>query len=213
MTKRMDKLLSLVPQCNVLADVGCDHGYIGIQALATGKAGRVIFADISAPSLNKARANLPQELTDRARFVCQDGLGELCCDVAVIAGMGGMEIVSILKNAKIPPHILVLQPNRNARYVREYIGSHYETIFDGKIHDGKFYDMIVAEQCRRPTPLTEMELEFGKTNLTSPTEDFVLFLSTEQAKLSKILQGCSDANVQAKLALTKRAIAMIGGQR
>lgn len=213
MTKRMDKLLSLIPPCNVLADVGCDHGYIGIEALQSGKARRVLFVDVSLPSLNKARANLPPEWTDKAQFVCQNGLGALVCDAAVIAGMGGLEIISILSSAKNPPHALVLQPNRNARDVREYLNKGYQTLFDGKLLDGgKFYDMIVAELSEDPTPLTEAELEFGKTNITDPNEDFRLFLSKERSTLTKILQGCNDAQVQHKLALVDSAIASIGGK-
>ena len=33
LTKRLQKLVSVLPQCEVLADVGCDHGYVGIEAL------------------------------------------------------------------------------------------------------------------------------------------------------------------------------------
>lgn len=212
MSKRLDKLLSLIPDCNVLADVGCDHGYVGIQALADGKARQAVFVDVSRPSLDKAAANCPDELTDRASFVCQDGLGKLFCDVAVIAGMGGLEIISILTRAENPPHILILQPNRSACDVRKYLNARYEIVYDGKIFDGKFYDMILAEQNSRPVPLTEMELQFGKTNLSRPTEDFRLFLARERAKLSKILQRCNDAKVQARLDLTNRAIAAIGGK-
>ena len=90
LTKRLSTIVSVLPKCNVLADVGCDHGYVGLEALNRGVAQRVVFVDVSAPSLEKARQNCPQSLTPRAEFVCRDGLGDLDADCAVIAGMGGL---------------------------------------------------------------------------------------------------------------------------
>ena len=103
LTKRLQQLVSALPHCNTLADVGCDHGYVGVEALARGIAKRVIFVDVSAPSLQKARQNCPTELLPCADFVCCDGLGSIVADTAIIAGMGGLETISILTNAKHLP--------------------------------------------------------------------------------------------------------------
>lgn len=214
MSKRLDKLLALVGKCEVLADVGCDHGYVGIEALRTGKARRVLFVDVSGLSLDKARANCPQEFADRARFVCRDGLGDLKADCAVIAGMGGLEIISILDRAQFPPPYLVLQPNRNPREVRDRLCEGYDITYDGMTSDGKiFYNMIVAERSDKPSDLSLLEREFGKTNLYCPTEDFRLYLNKERAKLTKILSGCSDPKVSDRLALVERALSAVGGQQ
>ena len=198
LTKRLSKIVSVVPQCEVLADVGCDHGYVGIEALVRGIAKRVIFVDVSAPSLNKARQNCPDEYFSRAEFVCCDGLGDVVADCAIIAGMGGLETISILQNAKHLPDKLVLQPMRNQRDLRAYLTRNYEVVTDNKIHDYKFYDLIVAQKCDNPSNLTEMELEFGKTNLTSPTQDFLDYLQAEIAKLHGIPIFCDDDGMQAK---------------
>ena len=53
-SKRIDKIVSKIPQCDILADIGCDHGYIGVSALKQGVAKKCLFSDISAPSLNKS---------------------------------------------------------------------------------------------------------------------------------------------------------------
>ena len=195
---RLNKLVALIPACELLADVGCDHGYIGIEALRLGKAKHVAFTDISRPSLNKARSNCPQQFKDVASFHCQDGLGEIEADCVIIAGMGGLEIISILKQAKHLPCKLVLQPMRNQRDVRIYLTDNYEIVTDVKFFDGKFYDAIVAQKCDNPTELTESELEFGKTNIQQPSQDFVNFLHLELNKLNKILECTSDAEVRAR---------------
>ena len=206
---RLNKLVSLIPHCDTLADVGCDHGYVGIEALRQGKASRVAFADISQPSLNKAMRNCPDEFSGVVSFLCQDGLGALKTDCAVIAGMGGLEIISILQTAKYLPDKLVLQPMRNQRDVRAFITQKYEIVTDEKFFDGKYYDVIVAVQSDTPTTLTKLELEFGKTNLVRPTEDFVSFLQLELKKLNTILAGTNDVEVTTRRDLVAQTLKFV----
>ena len=59
---------ALVPPCRVTADVGTDHGYLGIHLLRSGVCGRVIAADLREKPLASARANA-------AAF----GIRALCC--------------------------------------------------------------------------------------------------------------------------------------
>lgn len=209
---RLTKIVSVIPTCDTLADVGCDHGYIGIATLQLKRAQNVCFVDVSQPSLDKARLNCPSGMKHCATFVCQDGLQQLQADCAVIAGMGGLEIISILQNTQHLPQYLVLQPMRNQRDVRSYIASNYQIVSDEKFFDGKYYDLIVAKLGKCTTELTQLELEFGKSNLTHPTQDFVNFLQLEHAKLSQILQGCNDQEVQAKLLLVNQAIQYISNK-
>ncbi|MBQ2804539.1 MAG: tRNA (adenine(22)-N(1))-methyltransferase TrmK, partial [Clostridia bacterium] len=65
LTKRLEKIVQAIPQCTSLADVGCDHGYIGLSALTLGKADNVVFVDISQPSLHKAKQNCPQNFESK----------------------------------------------------------------------------------------------------------------------------------------------------
>ena len=206
LTKRLNKLVSVLPSCDVLADVGCDHGYVGIEALTRGIAKKVIFVDVSAPSLDKARQNCPDEYLSFAKFVCRDGLGDIEADCAIIAGMGGLETLSILDGAKNLPDKLVLQPMRNQRDVRQYLSQRYEIITDEKFHDYKFYDVIVAKKSANPTQLAELELEFGKTNLEKPTQDFVDYLKTELTKLRNIPIFCENTSMQAQAKLLENLL-------
>ena len=206
---RLSKLVSLIPSCDLLADVGCDHGYVGIQALRLGKAKRVAFADISRPSLNKAKSNCPQEYDSVVSFHCQDGLGAINADCAIIAGMGGLEIISILQSAMYLPGKLVLQPMRNQRDVRVYLTADYEIDTDIKFFDGKYYDVIVCKKSDKPTQLTTLELEFGKSNLIEPSKDFVNFLQLELKKLNKILEGTNDAEVVARRDRIKQTLDLV----
>lgn len=192
-TKRLEKILSVVPQCQVLADIGCDHGYIGLGALQSGLAENVVFVDISAPSLQKARNHCPGELLHRADFICQNGIGKVRADCAVIAGMGGIEIISVLDNAECLPERLVLQPMRNQREVRQRILQDYEILTDEMFFDGKFYDLISARRSNGGLKLTARELLFGKDNVKNPSKDFVAYLKKLQTEYQQIKRQCHDA--------------------
>ena len=210
LTKRLNYLVQAIPHCNALADVGCDHGYVGIEALARDIAQQVVFADISSACLQKARTNCPTALHARASFVCQDGLGNISCDTAAICGMGGLEILSILDNAKQLPSAIVLQPMRNIVDVRNYVAEHYTITLDTTVYDGKFYSVIVGENVGTSTrKLTELESEFGLTNMNNPTEDFVQYLLNEQTKLTSILSGCKACEVSSRLDKVNKALEQI----
>ncbi|MBQ9715241.1 MAG: SAM-dependent methyltransferase [Clostridia bacterium] len=191
-SKRIDKIVSKIPQCNLLADIGCDHGYIGVSALRQGIAKKCLFSDISAPSLNKAKL-LCQKLglDDRAEFFVGDGTQKIdYADCVVIAGMGGRETIDILKNCKFAPDYFVLQPMKNLYEVREYVAQHYHIIYDKITFDKKFYNLLVLGKGQ--DTLTEMQKHFGKTNLEQKHDDFVSFVRCEIAKTKKLLNKKPD---------------------
>lgn len=212
LTVRLEKILSALPQCDTLADVGCDHGYVGIEALKRGIVRRVVFCDISEQSLQKARENCPEALKTHAEFVCRDGLGNIKCDCAVIAGMGGLEIVSVLSNAEHLPKTLILQPMRNQQSVRTWLESRCKIISDEKFFDGKYYDLIVAQLDAHGDKLTADEVKFGKTNIKRPTKDFATFLQKEREKYAKIRQACKSMDVEQKYEDICRISEQIGSE-
>ena len=55
--KRLLLCADLVPFCNTVADVGTDHGYLGIHLLREGRCRHVIAADLREKPLASARAN------------------------------------------------------------------------------------------------------------------------------------------------------------
>lgn len=186
-SKRIDAIVAAVPRCRVAADIGCDHGYIGAALLRRGKAEKVVFADISAPSLEKARRLCEKEgLTDRAEFfVCDGTAGIRRADCVVIAGMGGKESIHILEECAFEPSFVVLQPMKNLPDVRKYVAGRYRIISDRIIKDGKFYNIIALE--KGSDTLTEDEILFGRSNLKEPDDDFRQYIAAETAKTKKLL--------------------------
>lgn len=187
MTERLKIIFENIPTCEVFADVGCDHGYIAKAMLKTGKAQKVIASDISAKCLKKAENVLSKEIIDkRAVCVVSNGFEKIeSCDVALIAGMGGEEICTILQTAKTLPLSLILQPMKNCDKVRlcaVKVGYRIEKDFVFK-SAGKFYDLMVL--VKGQDYLTSEEVEFGRTNLIEPNGDFTERIKNEIEKLKE----------------------------
>ena len=150
---RLEKALELLGSTDVLADIGCDHGYFSLAALRKGCCERIIAADISAPSLAKAEKHAVESgLGSRISFRCGDGLSVLSpgeATAAVLLGMGGELIVSILDAANGTAQgfeRIVMQPMRGEAELRGYLiksGFHIEdeaVVFDA----GRYYQLIAA---------------------------------------------------------------------
>ena len=165
MTDRLNKIFSLLPSCEVFADIGCDHGYIAKAMLKSGKCQKVIIADISSKCLEKAQNLLKDEINlGSCESVVSNGFDKVnCCDLALIAGMGGQEIVDIIKRANAQnklPDKLILQPMKNCDIVRSVaVENGYKIVFDKVFKSGKkFYNIISLE--KGEDYLTSEEIEF-----------------------------------------------------
>ena len=120
MTDRLNKIFNAIPKTKTFADVGCDHGYIAKEMLDSGKCEVAIISDVSAKCLKKAETLLNDYvLENKAIPIVSDGFKQLPkVDTALIAGMGGREIISIIEGAKSLPETLILQPMKNCQEVR-----------------------------------------------------------------------------------------------
>ena len=85
-----------------VADIGCDHGYLGIYLLKNGIAQSVIASDIREGPLQSAVRNSEKfGVRDKMQFYLSDGVKNIPrdFDTLVCAGMGGDTMVSILSAA------------------------------------------------------------------------------------------------------------------
>ncbi len=184
MTKRQRTVCSHIPRVKTFADVGCDHGYMAKFALDNGLCDFAYLTDVSRGSLSKAEQLLKRQIAEgRAQAFCCDGMNALpqIPDCALIAGMGGEEIVKILSE-RLLPRYLVLQPMKNAEKVREFLLSNgHKITADYTFEDGKFYDMIVSE--RGEDCYTLLQIRFGRDNLSHPSQAFVKRLNKEGGEL------------------------------
>lgn len=204
MTNRLKTILREIPSCEIFADIGCDHGYIAKAMLELGKAKKVIIADISEKCLKKAEELLVEEIkSGRAKSVVSNGFEKIeHCSVALIAGMGGEEIIQIIKKENSLPEILVLQPMKNCDKVRRCVvnkGYRIEKDFVFKASN-KFYELIVLVKGK--DFLTEEEMEFGRSNLLQKNPDFIEMINSRIEKYREYAEQIPDG--QKKNELNKR---------
>ncbi len=179
--KRIDTLCGLLVPSRSFADVGCDHGYCSEYVLKNGLCDRVIFADISKGSLQKAERLLaPYVKAGKATPVLGGGFYGVPKDTeqVLIAGMGGSEIIGILQDKKYGfiPEKFVFQPMHDAEKLRAYLlqnGGYIER--DYTFCDRKYYDVIVGRRAKsgEAQTYTENELAFGKENLRRMPQAFI----------------------------------------
>ena len=134
-----------------MADIGCDHGYVAISALRSGRAKRAIAADVAKGPLDIARRNCEAEqVSDRVSTVLSDGFINIpdSTDIncAVIAGMGGLLMERILREGRLKrfPQLrqLVLSPQSDLDAVRRLlidelsytISTEYMVLDEGKYY-------------------------------------------------------------------------------
>ena len=120
---RLAELLQWVPQDSCLIDIGCDHGWLPIYALSTGRITQAIAVDRAQAPLDLAQQHA-QGLSSIS-FVLSDGLDAVDVpenSVVNIAGMGGLQMRSILERAPLHKiERLLLQPNRDGHILRSWL--------------------------------------------------------------------------------------------
>ena len=130
---------------DVVADVGCDHGYLGIHLLTKGVAKRIIASDINEGPLRSAQRNARKfGVENKMSFLLCPGVRDIPrdFDVMVCAGMGADTMVSILEDApwlKDAHYRLVLQCQSKTPLLRRYLSENgWYITTESVLKDGRF---------------------------------------------------------------------------
>ena len=182
--KRLEKILELLESnLDAVADVGTDHGFLALRAIEEKSTKKVYATDISKGSLQKA-VELAEKYNLEDKLVCvlSDGFKNVHAklDVAVIAGMGGNEIVKILKERPTFCSVkeYLLQPMQDTEVLREYLLkngytiSHDETVKDRD----KFYSVIKCSYTGELRKINKEAIVIGITDKQNLGKDFKEFL-------------------------------------
>ena len=164
-SNRLLKCAELIPACDTVADVGTDHGYLGIWLLQKDGCRRVIASDLRAKPLDSARKNAAlYAVDDRMTFLQSDGLREFIpgsFQTLVLAGMGGDLISRILEEASWlegGAYRLILQPQSAANDLRRFLGERLWSIDrEVLVRDGHFLYSVLAVSPEKGRPLTPGE--------------------------------------------------------
>ncbi len=160
LSKRLQAIVNLVTPGNRVADVGCDHGFVSIYLFREKIASKVYAMDLRPGPLARAKEHI--ESYGYENYIetrLSDGITALEkgeADAFVCAGMGGRLMAKILSDGYekvMEMKELILQPQSDLAFFREYLRSHKLTIIaeDMIKEDGKFYPMMKVV----PAPLAE----------------------------------------------------------
>lgn len=202
LSKRMETVVSMIlPQSNVIADIGCDHAYVSIALVERKLASKVIAMDVRKGPLEIAKRNIQNAgLHNVIDVRLSDGMDALQvaeADTIIIAGMGGLLITGILERGsamfadKEKAPVLILQPQSELDKVRRYLYQHGYRICEEKmlIEDNKFYTVMraqpVGEDDKWEEP-EEADYAYGRYNLEHQNPVLFEFLKKEQILLSDI---------------------------
>ena len=150
-----------------VADIGCDHGYLGIHLLKNGIASSMIEADINEGPLDSARRNAAKfGVKDKMSFHLSDGVQSIPrdFDCMVCAGMGADTMMSILSSApwlKNSRYRLILQCQSKRPELRQWLYDEgYRINRETLAKDGKFVYSI-------------MEVVFDPGHGITPAETYI----------------------------------------
>jgi len=209
LTKRLRTIAHVVTG-KVICDVGCDHGKLTEYLLSSNKVNFAYVSDISQESLDKA-INLLSSRNLPYKAICTDGLigyaGIENIDECIISGMGGHEIINIIKSSPIDINSFVLSPQHNIIDVKEFmLTKNYDITFDIIIKDKhKFYNIFKCQKISNKINYSKYDLMFGKDNFTNRNSDIKEYIEYELCKLICLSQKVSDMDLNEKIELFKNA--------
>ena len=195
--KRLEVIASLVDRKRI-ADVGCDHGKLAYYLLDNGISDYAVVSDISRPSLNKA-IDILSKTKYNFDYICCDGLSGYSgynVDQAIIAGMGGDEIIKIVSNSPINISSYILSPQHNNIDVKKFmLNNGYSIDYDIIVKEkNKFYNIFKCNKTKSAVEMSDYDLIIGKDNINNSLSDIDEFVAKELEKVTSIVNNNQVAN-------------------
>ena len=153
LSKRLQMLASMVTPGNRIVDVGCDHGFLPIRLVQSGKVPGALAMDVRKGPLEAAREHIADwGLEEYINVRLSDGLKEYRkgeAETLVCAGMGGRLMERILTESIDKAESfqeLILQPQSELCEFRACLRKFGFAVVkeDAVCEDGKFYFAMKA---------------------------------------------------------------------
>ena len=180
-----------------VADIGCDHGYLGIYLLTKGIAKSIIASDVKEGPLKSAVRNSEKfGVNDRMAFYLSDGVRNIPrdFDTLVCAGMGADTMISILSAApwlQNPQYRLILQCQSKTPMLRQYLSeSGWRITEESVLRDGKFLYTVMEVYYEPEYPrLTEGEWYFPPALMENPGVELPEYFQRVLLSLRRAING------------------------
>ena len=222
-SNRLKAICDLCLPGQVVADIGCDHGYVSITLTNSGKFEKALAMDINEGPLRLAGQNIAL-YGDKARIETRlssgfDKLEKGEADTVIIAGMGGMLVRDILDAGRDKLGTvkqLVLGAQSDIDTVRRYITEAGFRIDDEEMleEDGKYYQLIraVNDGSDNVGKLNDIEALYGPVLIKKKHAVLREYLTKQKAVLTDIklkLDGRTEDKIVCRVEELTRDIRII----
>ena len=193
--KRLEIVNKYIDIDDTLADIGCDHGYLGIMAINKGVK-FVQFIDNKQGPLSSAKQNCANINEDYLEFTLSSGLNNLNPKVDTIAfcGVGGELLVEVLKEdldkaKKLKK--LILQPNKNEASLRKFLSdNNFEILNEEVVFDkDKYYEIIICSYTDKVLKYSDLDIKYGPILRINKSTSFINKWNDKLTKYQKINQN------------------------
>lgn len=203
-SKRLLCCASMVQSGSRVADIGTDHGYLGIYLLQSGAARHVVACDLRKDPLENARRNAKLFGVDgEMEFRLSDGLEKILpdeVDTVVMAGMGGDLIQKILSQCpwrKREGLQFILQPQSAGNVLRRWLCEDgFEIQREEPVQDGHFLYTVMELRQGEPSPLTPGTEYASPALLASKSPLVGTYLARVENALQETVRGLTNAEKQ-----------------
>ncbi len=194
LNKRLKAITELIEPCEVLMDVGSDHGFLPLYLLLNKKIKHAIIGEINQGPLEQAKKNFRDYADLSVSYLLSDGLKQnnQKLDAVVIAGMGYETIEHIIlqdiEQFKSISQILI-QSNTKNDQLRQFLNdNHFSIIDESIVKDRKyFYPVIKVKYDQNKQLLNKSEILFGPILIQKNTDIFKDYLLFQKGIEEKIL--------------------------
>ena len=205
--KRLETIIERMPDSGCLADVGCDHAYVAIEAVRRGRAARALACDVRKGPLQQAAEHiLCAGLAGKIETRLSDGLEKVVpgeADTVVVAGMGGPLMERILQGRLGDFAHFVLSPQSEIPHFRRFLLAEGMQIDEETmlIDEGKYYVILNVSQRADAASsdsmyVTEEDFLYGGCLLRRLDPVLKSFLEKEKTRYEGILRQTDSREVR-----------------
>lgn len=205
--KRLETIIERMPASGCLADIGCDHAYVAIEAVRRGRAARALACDVRKGPLQQAAEHiLCAGLAGKIETRLSDGLEKVApgeADTVVVAGMGGPLMERILQGRLGDFAHFVLSPQSEIPHFRRFLLTEGMQIDEETmlIDEGKYYVILNVSQRADATSsdsmyVTEEDFLYGGRLLHRLDPVLKSFLEKEKTRYEGILRQTDSLEIR-----------------
>ncbi|MCQ2519487.1 MAG: class I SAM-dependent methyltransferase [Lachnospiraceae bacterium] len=207
LSERLREVSKTVISCNKVADIGCDHGYVAISLIESGKINSALCMDINEGPLEAAKehirtAGYENVIETRLSNGLHNATAGDEIESIIVAGMGGNLVSTIIdEGSDIVKGLkqMVLQPQSELFLVRKKIRELGFYIDSEKflIDMGKYYWIMDArpgkQECMEPN-MQELYDNYSEFLIKSKDSLYKEYIENSIRINEGYLKGISDGN-------------------